>query len=160
MDDEPTVKRRRLNYVEVDIGRDRAQQQSQSQEGFSQVNHISIPSENTFDVKTEHSYNASTHSGRGTAAETTSEYRLGHMQQANIVPRHKSLPGLDQVFHAQEEVASDGVRSVASVVGELGTSGAHDAHEGRRDAKEDGEVCFGMVCHPSPVRPADSFEAH
>ena len=165
MDVEPIAKRRRLNSVELEaeafgIGPDRAWQQSHSQEALLQVHHISIPSENTFNVKTGHSYNASTHSGREAAAETTSEYRLGHVQQPNIVPRHKSLSGLDQVCHAQEEAACNGVRSVASGVGELGTSGAHDANGGRRDAREDGEICFGMVCHPLHVRPTDSSEAH
>ena len=142
MDGELIAKRQRLNYVDVKafgIGPDRARQQFQS---------ISAPSGNT------------THFDWEAAVETTSEYRLGHVQQPNIVPRHKSLSGLDQVCHAQEEAASDGVRSVASVVGELGTSGAHDTNEGHRDGKEDGEVCFGMVCHLLPVRPTDSSEAH
>ena len=165
MDVEPIAKRRRLNSVELEaeafgIGPDRAWQQSHSQEALLQVHHISIPSENTFHVKTGHFYNASTNSGSEAAAETTPEHRLGHVQESNIVPRHKSLSGLDQVCHAQEEAAYDGVQCVASVIGELGTSGAHDANEGRRDAKEDGEICFGMVCHPLPVRPTDSSQAH
>ena len=156
MDDEPVAKRRCLNYKETfPIDPDRILQQSQSQKGFAQVQHISIPSEDTLTVKTGNLYETSAHFGCEAVTEKTFEHRLSHVQQPDHVPENKSLSGLDQVSYAQDEAAHNSIQSIAGAVREHDTSGVHHAKDGHWDIKGDGEVCFGMVCQLSPVQPTD-----
>ena len=68
-----------------------------------------------------------------------------------------TLSGLDNLSHIQEEVAHNGVQSIASTAGEIDINRGHGANEGRHDMKADSEgpdseVCFGMVVCPSSVR--------
>jgi hypothetical protein len=154
MDDEPAAKRRCLNYVEetFPVNPDRVSQQSRSQKGFAQVQHISIPSEDTLAVKTENLFDTSAHFNYEAVAEQTFEHRLPNGQQPGHVSRNKSLSGLDQVTYAQDEVAHNSVRSIAAVR-EHDTRGVHHANDGHRDIWGDSEVCFGMVCQMSLVQP-------
>ena len=73
------------------------------------------------------------------------------------IHRTSTLPGLDNLSHIQEEVAHNGVQSIASTAEEIDINRAHGANEGRHDMKTDSEgpdseVCFGMVFRPSSVR--------
>ena len=68
-----------------------------------------------------------------------------------------TLPGLDNFSHIQEEVAHNGVQSIASTAEKIDINRAHGAVKGRHDMKADSEgpdseVCFGMVFRPSSVR--------
>jgi hypothetical protein len=155
MDDEPAAKRRCLNYVEetFPINPDSVSQQSWSQKGFAQVQHISVPSEDTLAVETENLFDTSAHFDCEAVAEQTFEHRLPQVQQPGHISRNKGLSGLDQVTYAQDEVAHKSVRSIAGAVREHDTRGVHHAKDGHRDIKGNSEVCFGMVCQLSPVQP-------
>ena len=68
-----------------------------------------------------------------------------------------TLPGLDNLSHIREEVAHNGVQSIASTAVEIDINRAHGANEGCHDMKAnsegpDSEVCFGMVFRPSSVQ--------
>ena len=59
-----------------------------------------------------------------------------------------TLSGLDHLSHVQEEVAHNGIQTIADAAGELDIDSAHGANESRRATKADSEVCFGMVRRP------------
>lgn len=156
-DDEPVAKRRCLNYVEetFPVDHHRVSQESWSQKGFAQVQHISNFSKETLAAKTGNLCNTSAQFGCDALTENPFEERPPHVQQPDHVPRNKSLSGLDQVSQAQDEAAHNSVRSIAGAAREHDTSGVHHANDGYRDLKGDNEVCFGMVCRLSTVQLTD-----
>lgn len=159
MDGESLAKRRRLNDVEEAFRTDFDQRREQShpRDRCSQVRDISIPFEKLSNLNTWHAHNARASLDCGDVPDTLYERRGRPFQQVDDTPKLKNLSLLDQLSFARDEAPLETVSSIARAAEDNGTGDFHDVSEGQCDAREESEVCFGMVCLTLPTQPTEGL---